>query len=125
MGQYHAQQWRDALVSLTAALELYQELNDRAGEAKNLCNLGVIYSLLGSYPQALDYYDQSLGLLRELGNRTTEANALNNLDFTQLDTREFVQSEHSFFAAIEMLESLRLRGLPEDQRFSLKFREIS
>ncbi|NEQ54391.1 MAG: tetratricopeptide repeat protein [Leptolyngbya sp. SIO3F4] len=35
--------------------------------------------MLGDYPQALDYHEQSLALSRELGNRATEARTLGNI----------------------------------------------
>ncbi|MEM6252693.1 MAG: tetratricopeptide repeat protein, partial [Cyanobacteria bacterium P01_D01_bin.156] len=51
----------------------------RAGEANTLGNIGIIYDLLGDYPQALDYQEQSLALKRELGDRAGEANTLGNI----------------------------------------------
>ncbi len=52
---------------------------DRAGAARALCNLGVIYWRTERYPAALDHYRQALELARSGGERTIEIRALNNI----------------------------------------------
>ena len=53
-----------------------RELGDRSGEGKTLGNIGIVYRSLGDYPQALDYYEQSLAIMRELGDRSGEGATL-------------------------------------------------
>jgi CHAT domain-containing protein/tetratricopeptide (TPR) repeat protein len=47
-----------------------------------LGNLGVAYNFLGQYPKAIEFYQQSLAIAREIGNRYGEASSLNNLGDT-------------------------------------------
>ena len=75
--QYGVEQFREALQSWQAALEIYRATGDRAREAATLNNIGYVNQLLENYPAALDFYEQRLIIIRELGNREGEAEALN------------------------------------------------
>ncbi|MEO0435265.1 MAG: tetratricopeptide repeat protein [Cyanobacteria bacterium J06656_5] len=48
----------------------------------SLGNIGNIYQLLGDYPQALDYQEQSLAITRELDDRVGEASSLCKITLT-------------------------------------------
>jgi CHAT domain-containing protein len=62
---------------------------------------------LGDYPTALNYYDQSLALQRELGNRTGEANTLNNIGLL-LETQNQPQLAVVFFKeSVNTYEAIR------------------
>ncbi|MCG8364547.1 MAG: tetratricopeptide repeat protein [Pseudanabaenales cyanobacterium] len=84
--QFRVSQFRAALQSWQAALEIYRELGDQAGEGKTLNNIGLVYQNLGDYdyPQALDTYQQSLAITREIGDRATEGKTLNNIGSVHL-----------------------------------------
>ncbi|WP_199333776.1 tetratricopeptide repeat protein [Oculatella sp. FACHB-28] len=85
--QYRVSQWQEALQSYQAALDIYRNLGvreafpqeSRAGEAITLNSIGAVNDLLGNYPQALEYYEQSLALSQELGDRAGEAATLGNI----------------------------------------------
>ncbi|MEB3290571.1 MAG: CHAT domain-containing protein [Leptolyngbya sp.] len=77
--QYRASQFGEALQSWQTALEIYQALGNRTGEAKVLNNIGIVYQLRGNYGEALTTYQQSLTISRELGDRATEAITLGNI----------------------------------------------
>ena len=49
---YRVSRWQEALRAYQTALDIYQEINDRAGEAGTLNNIGIVNRLLGNYPQA-------------------------------------------------------------------------
>ena len=51
-------------------------MGDRASEGKTLNNLGLLYDGLGLKQKALDYYEQSLQVAREMGDFASEAAAL-------------------------------------------------
>jgi len=72
-------QFQLALAPYESALNLYQQLNNRYGEAQALNHIGIVNYSLGNYPAALDYYQQSLVISRELGDRATEALTLTNI----------------------------------------------
>lgn len=44
-------------------------------------NIGAIYRRLERYDEALDYYEQSLAIQQEMGDRPGEGNSLNNIGF--------------------------------------------
>jgi len=77
--QFRISQFREALASWQAALAIYREIGDRAGEGNALGNLGVAYDSLGQYQQAIDLYEQHLTITREIGDRAGEGAALGNL----------------------------------------------
>jgi CHAT domain-containing protein/tetratricopeptide (TPR) repeat protein len=77
--QYNISQFREAAQSWQQALDLYQEINDRSGIAKNLLNLGNVYDSLGEYEKAIDYFQRSLSITEEIGDRFSVSKALNNL----------------------------------------------
>ena len=77
--QYRANQFREALQSYQAALELYQALGNRLREAISLNDLGDVNVSLGNYSVAFNYYEQSLGIAREMGDRQGEATVLSNI----------------------------------------------
>src|SRR5262245_39283511 len=56
-----------------------RETGDRRGEAATLTNIGNVDSLRGEWLNALDLYNQALGLPRAVGDRHGEAGMLNNI----------------------------------------------
>ena len=76
---YYAGEYQAALEKWQAALEIYRELGDRAGEGKALNVIGVVYEKLGQYQGALKVFEGSLTIKRELGDRTGEGLVLNNI----------------------------------------------
>ena len=76
------------------------------GEASSLGNIGNIYQLLGDYPQALDYQEQSLVLIRELGDRAIEAKILNNIGFLY-ERQEDDRAIASYQEAVSIYEEIR------------------
>ncbi|MCD4669790.1 MAG: tetratricopeptide repeat protein [Actinomycetia bacterium] len=55
------------------------EIGYRAGEASTFNNLGLIYSCVGQYEEALTYYEQALGFVHEIGDRAGEGPIFNSL----------------------------------------------
>ncbi|MEM6253880.1 MAG: CHAT domain-containing protein, partial [Cyanobacteria bacterium P01_D01_bin.156] len=56
-----------------------QDIGDRRGVGGSLNNIGSIYNSQGDYPQALDYYQQSLAIRQDIGDRRGEGIMLNNI----------------------------------------------
>ena len=71
----------------TTLLDLYCQLHrdwqptneEREGYGGVCNNLGNVYRLLGQYQEALNFYQQSLAIQHEIGNREEEADSLNNM----------------------------------------------
>jgi len=53
MGQYYAGEYQTALEKWHAALEIYREIGNRKGERHSLTSIGVVYSDLGQYEEAI------------------------------------------------------------------------
>ena len=49
-------------------------MEETAGEAIILNNIGMVYDALGDKQKALRYYEQALPLLRRVGEKTTGGN---------------------------------------------------
>ena len=62
----------DALRLTKDALAAYVEVGDRNGQAYMLRNMGTIRLMQGDLSTALGYYQESLKLAREVGNRYSE-----------------------------------------------------
>jgi len=60
-------------------------VGDRAGEAGTLNNIGTVNAHLGQNQKALEYFSQSLPVLREVGDRFGEATTLQNIGRFYID----------------------------------------
>ena len=90
--QYNTSQLQAALQSLQAALEIYQEIEDKEGIAKSLNNLGLVYDDLGQYEKAINYYQQSLAIDQEIENKKGMADSLNNLGVVYENLGQYEQA---------------------------------
>lgn len=85
--EFKTSQFREALASWQSALKIYQEIGkvygrSRAliiGEGIALGNLGAAHAALSQYQQAIDFFQKSLAIAREIDDRTGQAAALGNL----------------------------------------------
>jgi hypothetical protein len=69
----HSREW---INWLEAALCAARSQKDRRAEGAHLGNLGIAYFQLGEPRRAIDYYEQQLLIVREIGNRRGEGAAL-------------------------------------------------
>ncbi|MEU8390787.1 tetratricopeptide repeat protein [Micromonospora sp. NPDC048843] len=72
-----------ALAYCERALELLQQLDDRAGEAATWDSLGFAHHHLGRYGRAVQCYERTLELTRDLGDLWGEADTLSRLGDTR------------------------------------------
>ena len=107
------------------AIEIFREIGDRAGEGSAIGSWGNTYFALSQYEQAIELYQQELEINREVGNIANEGTTLNNLGVALFNNGNLSQAEDQLFAAINILETLRLGGLPEEQRISLVETQLS
>ncbi|MGK7872653.1 MAG: CHAT domain-containing protein [Xenococcaceae cyanobacterium] len=64
-------------------------IGDRNGEASSLNNLGNTYVSLGEYPKAIEFYQQSLAITRDIGDHNGEAKSLGNLGVAYFSLGEY------------------------------------
>jgi DNA-binding SARP family transcriptional activator len=94
--------WPEALTLHADAIAAARSLGDHAGQAAALTQLGIIRSLTGDCPGALDALDQASRLYRELGDPLGLANALHHHG----DIRGFIDDYPGWLDDLE--QALRL-----------------
>jgi CHAT domain-containing protein/Tfp pilus assembly protein PilF len=112
-------QYPKALESYTQALTMTREIDSKAGEGQTINNLGRVYYSLRQYLKALDNFEKALAIHRKTNNKAEEGNTLNNLGAVYNTQGKYSQAETTLFAAIELWEFLRARGLKDDQKISI------
>ncbi|WP_055075752.1 CHAT domain-containing protein [Pseudanabaena sp. 'Roaring Creek'] len=107
--QYRTRQYESAFQSWQSALQIYQEIKDRAGESKVWNNLGLAYYSLGQFAKAVPFFQQRLTLSRELNDRRAEAYALDSLGLNYIQLGQYEQAIAMYQPAIEILSQLNDR----------------
>ncbi|NMG08948.1 tetratricopeptide repeat protein [Brasilonema sp. UFV-L1] len=85
------------------ALEIYQEIGDRLGEANTLKAIGDVLQFLKRSHEALQRYEQALAFYREIGDRLGEANVLQGFGKLQDDPAqglEYLQQAQNLYVQI-------------------------
>ncbi|MGD1936205.1 MAG: CHAT domain-containing protein [Cyanophyceae cyanobacterium] len=103
---YRSAQLQEAQDLYRQALELYQALGDREGEALILGNLGLIYGDLGQFAEALEYAQAALEINRELGHRSRESTVLSNLGVIYGRQGQYEKALASYDAALALVRDL-------------------
>jgi serine phosphatase RsbU (regulator of sigma subunit)/Tfp pilus assembly protein PilF len=88
------------------ALNIYEELNDQIGMAKQIGNIAIIYNDQADYPKALDYGFKALKMAKEQGNTNHVSIWLGNIGSVYRDLGDFPKALDYYFKALEMKESL-------------------
>ncbi len=87
--QFRTGKFDEALETYKQVLEIRKQLEDKAGIAQTLNNIGNVYSNQGEYSQALDVLQQALTARKELNNRPGTAETLNLIGFVYQRQRDF------------------------------------
>jgi len=80
----------------------------------------LVYHSLGQYPKALEFFQQALAIVKEIGNRNMEGTTLNNIGFLLENQKQPELAIVFFKQSVNTWESIRkdLRVLPTDQQKS-------
>lgn len=100
-------QYGQARTYLSAALEIYQRLNDRWGEGRTLSNLGVTYWGEGRYSEAKAYFEAAMQAMREIGARRGEGIMLGNLGVIAHEQLDYAASRRYQLQALEVNREIR------------------
>ena len=112
LGTIHRLQsrWEQALRVFQEALDRFRSLDDRAGQARALSNLGLVLRKLNDIDAARDAFQQSVelwGALPESGDqRFGLARGLNNLGMTLRDERQYDEARAAFDQALELRHAI-------------------
>ncbi len=90
--QFRTGQFDTALETYQQVLALRRELDDKAGIAQTLNNMGDVYSDRGQYSQALDVLQQALALRRELRDRAGTSQTLNLIGFVYRRQKQYSEA---------------------------------
>ncbi|MGB5972830.1 MAG: CHAT domain-containing protein, partial [Nodosilinea sp.] len=75
-------------------------------EGVSLNNIGGIYSSLGQYQQALEYYERSLAIRTEIGDRSGEGVSLNNIGFIYSSLSEPAKALERYQQSLAIFQSV-------------------
>src|SRR6266508_816014 len=78
------------------------------GQAASLNNLGIVYTWLRRYPEAVDHHQQALTLFRELGDRVGQAEMLRDLGDALRGLGRQQQAREAWQEALELCEALEI-----------------
>ena len=95
-----------AAATLQQALELYQGLGDRVGQAEATNAIGFVHQLTGNYAAAAARQRQALDLFRDLDHRAGQAAALNDLGSVYWMTGDYPAAAASVAQALELFRDL-------------------
>ncbi|WP_313887425.1 CHAT domain-containing tetratricopeptide repeat protein [Nodosilinea sp. LEGE 07088] len=112
LGRYPA-----AEAAFEQALAIQQRIGARGFAGISLQGLGVTYTAQGD-PQALDFLQQAVTRHREVGDRPSEASALNRQGAALLKLDQFSEAESVLRQSIGIFETLR-SDLADDQLIAL------
>jgi len=96
-----------AMTKFEKALKLYRQAGDRNGEVDSLTWIGLVYAKLGDNQKALEYYNQTIPLLRAVGDHHREAETLYTTASINRDQNNLTQALNDIEFAIKILENLR------------------
>ncbi|MHB8136180.1 MAG: tetratricopeptide repeat protein [Anaerolineaceae bacterium] len=113
---YQSGELKKALTSLSASLEIYNQLGEELDAAKVLLDLGLVHLTLGEFDEADNAYKKSLSFWQATQNSLWQTNLLNNIGVVQHLRGMYEQAAISFEKAIT---HARLAMNPRLEGFSL------
>ncbi|MBN4081640.1 tetratricopeptide repeat protein, partial [bacterium AH-315-C07] len=104
---YHNQgDYPKALEYYFKALQMDEELGDKAGIAAAFGNIGLIYSDQGDYSKALEYCYKALKMDEEMGLKSDMAMNLSNIGNFHSSQGDYSKGLEYYFKALKMNENL-------------------
>lgn len=89
-------------------MTLVKQLQAKKAEATTLNNIDFSYANIGQPQKALEFYNQALPILREVGERSVEATTLSNIGLVYRDTNRPTEAIKNFEQSVEI--TLQFRG---------------
>lgn len=104
-GEYDA-----AIKQHAQALQIAEELGNRADAARSLHRVGMIYEARGEYESALAAYSQSLKIKEDLGDRRGAASSLHQMGSIDVERGEYDAAIARYEDALRIFEELDERA---------------
>jgi tetratricopeptide (TPR) repeat protein len=120
IGELHLQlnEYDKAIATLTEALILRQSLKDRYGEAQNLLLLGKANFVVGNKKTALEQYEESFFINREINYKKGQIRSLYEIAYLHKNQGNIDESLKTIQACINLIESARSDIAVQDLRLS-------
>ncbi|MDY6802544.1 MAG: tetratricopeptide repeat protein [Cyanobacteriota bacterium] len=103
--QFRTGLFEAALETYKQVLAIRRELDDKAGIAQTLNNMGDVYSDRAQYSQALDVLQQALALNRELGDSVGTSETLNLIGFVYRRQKKYSEALELHEEALQQAET--------------------
>ncbi|MEU4802874.1 BTAD domain-containing putative transcriptional regulator [Actinosynnema sp. NPDC023587] len=103
--------YQDLLTCQRAAIKAAMVLRDRKAQAGTLADTGTVQYRLGQYDEAVDSFEQSVAITRELGLPEMEAIVVHNLASVHLERGEVGRAVALMRTALESARSLGVAPL--------------
>ena len=97
-------------------VEIYEKLvqgwqpnlqpEDKSDYASSLNNLGIAYSSQGEYQRAIDHFQQSLEITREIGDRNGEARSLGSLGLAYSSQGDYQRAIDHFQQSLKIQQQI-------------------
>jgi|GEM_PF-5861936 tetratricopeptide (TPR) repeat protein len=95
----------EAIADLQQAIAIYQDIQAHDSTAKSVETLGLLYTDLQQYPQAIQYLTQACGLYR-MTDPDQECNVLNHLGVTCLMADQIEEAAYHYQEAIKVAQGI-------------------
>ncbi|TKJ39941.1 hypothetical protein CEE37_09395 [candidate division LCP-89 bacterium B3_LCP] len=79
----------EAFLTWTKAVELYRTLGKQASEAEILKKIGWIFDDIADYHKAIEYYQHSLQIAKDISDHKLQGQVLNNLGIVYMNLSEY------------------------------------
>ncbi|MBS1537973.1 MAG: tetratricopeptide repeat protein [Bacteroidetes bacterium] len=95
-----------AIDNLFESLGLFDSCREDSGVSAVSNNLGNVYSMLGNFPHALEYYQKALSIDGRLGNKRTMAGTISNIGVIYFNLANYPLALEYFQQALAINEDL-------------------
>jgi len=109
---------REALSYYKRALDLYDKIDDRMGQASILDHLGDIYLASGNNVAALKHFQKALALSRQVQEPNGEALAFFKIASALAASGDYLPARSQIEESIKIIESLRIKVASQNSRAS-------
>ncbi len=115
---------QSAMMLFQLSLELYQKLDNPAGIADLIVNLGMVAEQQGDFQQAQDMFAKSLCIRQELGDKYLVADSLYHIGVLNLYQSNFKEAQTNLSASLALFQSEKGVGMVQIVMHMLGFAEL-
>ena len=103
----HLKDFKKALKNYKESLKIIELLDDNTEmKAKSLNNIGMVYGYLGDTDKSLAYFNQSLPLRYELGDKENISILINNIGYAYILKKDYTKALEQFNISLKMSEEI-------------------